>query len=440
MELFNDLGERIQKAWSDVDQDEEKFPAIAADFLRTEGLPSKLTPWEILEWGLKQTELPRQKDVNANFGEPPITLYTAPKFFIDVYFWFEGTTAVHQHSFCGAFQVLHGSSIHSWYDFDCELEVNKFVRMGSMQLKVCELLEAGAVQEIWGGRRYIHSLFHLDSPSATICVRTEKSPLELPQFNYHKPGLAIDPFYDEETIKKKLQIVAAMVRAKRPNLDECVSELIAKSDFQSTYQVLNMLRHSLHANRLDELFGTGSVKERFENLMSAAKGRHGEKIETLMEVFKFSDRLNEIVRRRGFVTDPEQRFFLALLLNVEGRDRIYSLIKQRFPDADPREKVLDWVFDLSQTRIAGTDKQNALGIEPFDDLDLTIFEHLLDGKRSDEAAAALRGEYPPEKLNEIEGGLEARISKLHDAAIFAPLFGHDLLSNARSNKIEAMPL
>ncbi len=388
MQIFNTLGERIQKAWSSVDNDEERFPAIAAEFLRAEDLPSKVTAWEILEWGLKQTELPRQKDANASFGEPPITLYTAPKFYIDVYFWFEGTTSVHQHSFCGAFQVLHGSSIHSWYDFDIDIEVNKFLRLGRTQLKVCELLETGAVQEIWGGRRYIHSLFHLDSPSATICVRTEKSPLELPQFNYQKPNLAIDPFYDEETIKKKMQIVTAMLRAKRPNVDEFVSELLANSDFQSTYQLLRMLKHGLAGDHLDRIFGTGSAEERFERFLKIAEQRHGEKVERLREVFKFSDRNDHLVRRRSFVTDPEQRFFLALLLNADGRDRIYSLIRQRYPDADAREKVLDWVFDLSQTRIAGTEKQNALGIEPFDDLDLAIVENLLDGKTNEEAAGA----------------------------------------------------
>jgi hypothetical protein len=418
MELFYDLGERIQKAWSDVDNDEEKFPGIAAEVLRGEDLPSKITPWEILEWGLKQTELPRQKDVNANFGEPPITLYTAPKFFIDIYFWFEGTTSVHQHSFCGAFQVLHGSSIHSWYDFEPQMDVNKFVRIGGMNLKVCELLETGAVQEIWGGRRYIHSLFHLDSPSATICVRTEKSPLDLPQYNYQKPNLAIDPFYDEETIKKKLQIVTAMMRAKRSNLDECVTELLTNSDFQSTYQILNMLRHSLAGGHIGQIFGRDDSKERFEHFLETAEQRHGEKIQKLREVFAYADRINEIIRRRNFVTDPEQRFFLALLLNADGRDRIYSLIEQRYPDADPRDKVLDWVFDLSQTRVAGTEKQNSLGIEPFDDLDLSIFEHLLDGKLTDQAAEAIRNEYPPEKHD----GLNERLVKVGDAVIFAPLF------------------
>jgi hypothetical protein len=236
MELFKDLGERVEKAWRAVDHNEEMFPAIAAEFLSKEDLPSKVSAWEILEWGLKQTEFPRQKDT-TNFGEPPITLYTAPKFYIDVYFWFEGTTAVHQHSFCGAFQVLHGSSIHSWYDFEPELDINKFLRIGRMHLKVCELLQTGAVQEIWSGRRYIHSLFHLDSPSVTICVRTGKSPLEIPQYSYQKPNLAIDPFFDDETVKLKQQILAAMLRAKRPSFEQCATELLADSDFPNYVSV-----------------------------------------------------------------------------------------------------------------------------------------------------------------------------------------------------------
>ena len=422
MELFRDLGDRIEAAWRNVDHDEEKFPAIAAEFLRKENLPSRVTPWEILEWGLKQTEFPRQKDVNANFGDPPITLYTAPKFYIDIYFWFEGTTAVHQHGFCGAFQVLHGASIHSWYDFACYDRVNKFVQIGRMSLKVCELLEQGAVQEIWGGRQYIHSLFHLDSPSATICVRTEKSPLDLPQYSYHKPSMALDPFYEEETIKKKVQIISAMSRAKRANMDDCIRELLEESDFQSTFQVLQATRRVMHANQIDQLFGVGDGKNRFESFVETARKRHGKRIDTLAAVFDHIDRTSEIVRRRSFIADPEHRFFFALLLNVDEKESIFRLIKQRFPEVAPREKVLDWVFDLSQTRVLGANQQNALGIEPFDDLDLTIFENLLDGSSVDVSLTRIREEYSAEKLAEINEGLEDRARNIRDSILFRPLF------------------
>ncbi len=422
MKPFNELGEKIDSAWRNVDYSEEKLPAIAADFLRKEGMPSKVTAWEVLEWGLEQTQLPRQKDVHSNFGDPPITLFTAPKFHIDVYFWFDGTTSIHQHGFCGAFQVLHGSSIHSWYEFERTEAINVFTEIGNISLKTCELLETGDVQEIWPGRRYIHGLFHLDSPSATICVRTDKSPLEPPQFNYHKPSLATDPFFNEETATKKIQIISAMFRAKRPDADERVSNLLSESDFQTTFQLLNVLKQAVHANHLDQVFGLDTPKQRFDAFLNVARNRHGDKIGVLERVFAHNDKVSQIVRRRGFVTDPEHRFFFALLMNVEGKDRIFGLIKQRYPDDDPLEKVLDWVFDLSQTRVVGAGQQNALGIEPFDDIDIMIFENLLANKTPDEIPELIKSEYPVEKLENSAFDLPDRIANVRNAVIFGPLF------------------
>ena len=422
MEVFNELGNKIDTAWRAVDYSEEKFPALAADFLRKEGMPSKVTAWEVLEWGLEQTQLPRQKDVHSNFGDPPVTLFTAPKFHIDVYFWFDGTTSIHQHGFCGAFQVLHGSSIHSWYDFERTEAINVFTEIGKMSLKTCELLETGAVQEIWPGRQYIHGLFHLDSPSATICVRTDKSPLSPPQFNYYKPSLAIDPFFSEETITKKIQIISAMLRAKRPDADERIGHLLEESDFQTTFQLLSMLKNAVHANHIDQIFKLDAPKERFETFVAIARKRHGSKVDVFEKVFAHNDEVSQIIRRRGFVTDPEHRFFFALLMNVEGKDRILSLIKQRYPNDEPIEKVLDWVFDLSQTRVVGGGQQNALGIDPFDDLDLMIFENFLNKKTPDEITAMIEAEYPAEKLESSSIKLPERIDKIKEAAIFGPLF------------------
>jgi hypothetical protein len=422
MEVFKHLGDSVEAAWRSVDYDEERFPSIAAEFLRNEGLPSKMSPWDVLEWGLAQTQLPRQKDVRGNFGDPPITVYTAPKFFIDVYFWFEGTTAIHQHSFCGGFQVLHGSSIHSWYDFHREESINVFTEIGTMSLKSCELLETGAVQEINSGRRYIHALFHLDSPSATICVRTDKSPVHLPQFSYHKPSLALDPFYEDETLTKKLQMISAMLRADRPNADEHIGKLLEDSDFQSTYSILGMLRPALSSNQIERLFNAEQPKLRFDRFVEIAQKRHGKKIDLLMEVFASRDRTGEIIHRRSFIKDPEHRFFFALLLNVDGKQRIFDLINQRYPEANPIEKVLDWVFDLSQTRVLASNHQNGLGIHPFDDLDMLIFEQLLRDRTDDEITSSINAEYPPEKLTQTEETLPDRIAKIKNAVVFGPLF------------------
>src|SRR5690606_20395543 len=98
-----------------------------------------------------------------------------------------------------------------------------------------------------------------------------------------------------------------------------------------------------------------------------------------------------IVERRNFVTVPDLRFFLAVLLNVAGRETIYRLIKQRYPDSDPQEKVLDWTFDLANTRVVGIEPPTALGIENFGDIDIAVLEEMLNGKDETAIDASLRG-------------------------------------------------
>src|SRR6476661_1772360 len=167
MELFRQLGHEIEALWLPQNYNEDMLPQIAADALARVDLPSKVSAWEVVEWALDQYELPPQRDVTARFADPPITLFSGQRFHIDLYFWFDGTTAIHQHAFCGAFQVLMGSSIHSWYEFETSDVINTFCQLGDLNLKVCELLNEGAIQQIWAGKGYVHALFHLDRPSAT---------------------------------------------------------------------------------------------------------------------------------------------------------------------------------------------------------------------------------------------------------------------------------
>ena len=417
MELFQQLGSEIEGLWRDKNYNEDEFPAMAADALGRANLPSKLSAWDVVAWSLGETELPPQRDVYAKFADPPITIYSGPRFHIDVYFWFEGTTAIHQHGFCGAFQVLMGSSIHSWYDFEQRIPVNTFASIGDMKLKVCELLEVGAVQPILAGRQYIHSLFHLDYPSATIVVRTDKSPLHLPQFSYEKPFLAIDPFFEQNTTIKKLQMMSTLFRAGRPEADASVAKMLDETDLQTSYMILAQVRHMMKSNQLSEMFNPDAAKARFSTFLDIVARRHGEAGEAMRPVFERYDVLDDIVLRRTYVTNAEHRFFMALLLNVEGRDRIFGLIKQRFQNAEPLEKVLDWVFDLSQTRVVGFESSNALGIADFGEAEMFALECLLQDKTDEEIVAACLAEAPDADTTVVTAAMD----KLRSSPLFQPL-------------------
>jgi hypothetical protein len=418
---FIKLGEQLEADWRAADYDEGVFPSLAADGLRSAGLHEKYSAWQVLEWTLGQTELPKQRDVSGRFGDPPITIFSGPRFHIDVYFWFHGTTSTHQHGFCGAFQVMHGSSIHSWYEFDLKDKVNSFCEIGEMRLKTCELLNVGDVQPILPGRQYIHGLFHLDHPSVSIVVRTDKSPLFLPQFDYHKPGLATDPFFEQTATTKKMQVVSALLRAKRPDADELIKKVLVDSDLHTSYLLLSTVHSNLSSDSLEQMFGGSSWRDRFDLLLSAVEERHAGRGDILRGVFAHLERVQDLIRRRGFVDNPDHRFFFALLLNVEGRERIFSLIRDRYPDADPVEKILDWTYELSQLRFAGVDNLNALGIAGFDDFDLTLVEYLLRGKTDGEMADIIRHVYPPEKADMLLPTLSDRTTLIKNSIVFSPL-------------------
>lgn len=421
MELFQKLGAEVEQLWRDANYDETVFPAIAAEALEAANLPGKISAWEVISWTLKQAMLPEQRDLRGSFGDPPITLYNSPRFHIDVYFWLEGTTAIHQHGFCGAFQVMHGSSIHSHYEFTPTDSVNLFTEIGEMNLKTVEYLAVGKIRQIAAGRQYIHGLFHLDQPSATIVVRTSRSPMNLPQFSYYKPSLAVDPFFEEPNTTKKLQCLTALIRSNHPDTDRHIGELLDESDFQTSFTILSKVRSFLQENQFEQMFKTGASGKRFDALLEIVNKRHGARAEVFPKIFAHQEKVGEIVKRRNFVKEPDHRFFLALLMNVEGKERILSLIKERFPEADPIEKILDWTFDLAQTRVLGVNIPNALGIADFGNLDLFILENFLKDKSDEEMRTALRAEYPAENIESLEQSLIEKTTRIRQSIIFEPL-------------------
>lgn len=378
MEEFQKLGELIEKRWRLENYSEQLFPEIAAQALSEADLPARVDPWDIIRWVQAALTLPDQKDVPGRFGNPPITLFSGSRFYIDVYFWLDGTTSIHQHAFTGAFQVLLGSSIHSHYSFREDKILNEHFSVGELKLEEVQLLKQKDVKTIKPGRQYIHSLFHLDRPSATITVRTEGTPSAALQYDYRKPYFAINPFFNNPLMTKKLQTVGLLLGMKHKDADAMITDLICSSDFHTTYLVL-MQASVLKNSQLDDLFGLSTGKERFEAIVDKARGVHGELVDMLLAVLEEQERIQNIVTRRGSITGEEHRFFLALLLNVPSREKILELVKQRFPESDPVEKILDWVEELSQTKVLGAKEANALGIEGFSDDHIFVLENLLRG-------------------------------------------------------------
>lgn len=417
MELFKELGALIEQRWREQNYDAEVFPTIAAQALTEASLDSRISPWDILQWVLHATHLPSQQDLPGKFGDPPITLFSGPRFHIDVYFWLDGTTSIHQHSFCGAFQVLAGASIHSHYRFACQEVINEHFHIGEMQLEKVELLEQGQIRPILPGDRYIHSLFHLDRPSATICVRTYHTTTSTPQFNYLKPSFAIDPFYSDPLTTKQMQSVALLLKMEHPDALAMIDDLLTRADFQTTFSLLDFVRGFLQGKPLENAFGLTTGEEQWQRLLATARRKHGHRVDLLLPVFAEAKRQNNLIHRRSQITSPEHRFFLALLLNVPSRENVLAMVAQRFPDDDPVELVTDWLEELANTKLWGSSEANVLGLSEVDDQYLWVFQSLLRGasrRATLEAFAAEVGERDAED--------QEKIAALYDSITHSLLF------------------
>lgn len=421
MEIFQQLGKLIEQNWRDKNYNEELFPSVAAHALRDFNLPEKVTAWDTVNWALGQDVLPEQRDMPGRFGDPPITLYNSPRFHIDIYFWLDGTTSIHQHAFCGAFQVIHGSSIHSSYEFETKEAVNFFTELGDINLDHCELLKVGDVRKILAGSEFIHALFHLDQPSATIVVRTHRSPLHLPQFDYRKPYLAVDPFFEDSNLVKKMQTLNMLYKAKHSEADTRLGEMLEKADFQSTFTILANFRGFLRGNHIQNFFNLEQPENRFDKMFEIVKKRHGNLADMILPIYSYQDKIQEFISRRSYVTNAEHRFFFALLMNVDGRERIFSLIKERFPEIEPIEKVLDWTTELAQTKVMGMNVPNALGVVNYDDFDSFILEDMLKGVSDEDIEKNLVAEMSNQNPDEAAKDIIGRIQKIRNSIVLQPL-------------------
>ena len=420
MQPFAELGALVENRWRGQNYNEELFPEIASAALSDLNPASRVDPWDIIRWVHTSPDLPEQMDPIGKFGNPPITLYVGPRFYIDAYYWLDGTTTIHQHAFSGAFQVLLGGSVHVKYHFEKDREINPHFLTGKILLNEVSLLAQGDVREIYPGPQFIHSLFHLERPSVTVTIRTYKAPAAAVQYSYLKPFLAINPFFTDTSLTKKVQTVSLLLRMKHPQADAFIGELVESSDFQTTHAVLQQAFDFLCHRELEEIMGVSRRRDRFQTLLDRARGKHGELADLLLPVFEEGWRQSEITRRRTEIKGEDHRFFLALLLNVPDRVTVLRLVREKFSDQDPVELVVRWVRELSATKIFGSKEPNVLGLVDCDDRHLLVFSGLLEGLTIEEIESRVATE--PQRALNHGSTVEDLILNLRSLPLFKTIF------------------
>jgi hypothetical protein len=413
---FHDLGLAILDRWRGADFDGRAFPDIAAAVLSERPPSSRVDPAEVISWVHESPTLVPQADIDSKFGQPAITVFHCEAFYIDVLFWVDGTTAIHQHRFSGAFHVMRGSSLQSRYHFTEKRRYSERLLSGKLDLLDVELLAQGDVRPIHAGSDLVHALFHLDRPSVSVVVRTPTDDLAGPQYSYSRVGLAFDPFAKSESMTRKIQTLDLLYTLGHPDFEPRARATVRGSDSFLAFRLLTYLMRRIES------------PERYLAFLESIRPDHEELIDALRLHAEEERRDEYIVSRRRLAKQPEHRFFLALLLNLPDRLHILDVVRRAFPFDDPADSITRWLADLAKLDAIHawvTDTANPrLGPAPeildvhLDQTSLEVARHLVDGISDDEVLAR----FEAGRDGTICADVRARCEALRRSALLRPLF------------------
>ena len=407
---FQRLGERIEQAWLCHSYDENAFPQLVLDELERDPPFGQIEVADIVDWIFGLSQGFRQPSTSNLFGEPPVMLFQAPRFYIEALFWLSSTTEIHEHGFSGAFVVLAGSSVHSHWRFALERSINSRMLCGRLERVTTEILRPGGIRPIYSGDRLIHQLFHLEAPSVTIVVRTYVDRNHLPQFNYLPPGLAIDPEDRDGLRTRRLILLEAMVRGQIKGLREYAHRVVINGDLETLYHTLSLLtRRMADKGLLDELYGI-------------ARERHGGVADFIRKVCTGERRIRIVTSLRSKIYNPESRFLLALLMLMPDRDSIFEIIRLQFPDVEPLAAIEVW--------LEGFTGKDTIGFE-LNDLNRFVFRNLVRGLDAESMLQRLQIEYPGDSLAMHRDRFLDHANSIAKSVLFSPLFSTPFCGSER---------
>ncbi len=343
-DYFENLAARIGELWKADRYDELAFPNVAHRVLTDHPPNTQVSFMDAVKYGFFTYPLPFQEDIEAAFGEPPLTVHWQPDFRIEVLFWLQGLIAIHQHAFSGAFHVMDGSSLHTTWDFQCEERVATRLLLGQLQLKKAEYLRAGDTRPIIAGKPLIHATCHLDRPTVSVVIRTNGEKEQLPQYTYLPPSVAYDARNSGPRIKRHIQLLRLLSSTQR--YDELIDILFDLLERENDYSAFHYLLKA---------YGMFEDETNRDLILSWASRKHRRLVEICRPVLMNIDRTNRIKQLREKIGQSDLQYFMALLLNIPRREEILNLIRERYPDDDPINMIIKWMNKLSQLGLPDVD-------------------------------------------------------------------------------------
>jgi hypothetical protein len=373
---FDALGATVTDEWKLADYRPERFAEIAAAALRRhwKDITSVTLEHVFAHVLLAESVCPQ---LDSNFGEPPIIVFRSERFYVEVLPWLNIVLDVHQHGFDGAFVLLKGSSLHGTFSFETRERYGDHLIVGKLVPTKVELLREGDIRQIRAGSALIHSTFHLDYPSVSLVVRTWRSESGGPQLSYSRAaGVGWDPAHKPHLLEKRIRILRTLSKLGHPQFGDWLERTLEHVDAFAAFRLA--VEFEAHLERA----GTTQPTCRHASVIALARKDAEER-----------RRVDCLTAFRQTLGSRDHRFFLALLLNVWGRERVLGLVATEYPGRDPVKLVSHWIRELAVERDCEVEVDGSPFSVRFNEAGLEIVRRMLEGRTGDGDEEALATKY-----------------------------------------------
>jgi hypothetical protein len=383
MDVFARLGAAVERSWLRAGHRLARLPALAAAELGAFDARG-LDPIALAE---RYARTARPPQLPVPFGDAQVTVWRGQHVLVQLIYWLDHTTPIHQHGFAGAFRVLTGASLHTTYEFEPETTGTAF-RVGVLARRSQDILEPGDVREIGPGGALIHNLNHLVFPSVTLTIRTPFLRALSPQWVYHPPGVAVDPQAFDATLRARTRLFEACLQLDRRRAVRAATSII-DDGLAASWSVL-------------ETAATRAAERELVAVINIVRRRHRAHGRVLADAIDKLRARSRLVALRRTVRSRPHRTFLALLADGADAPTIIDAIRRLYPGRPPTERIETWLVELAEPLGLSLDRDAA-----------RVLRRLIEGV-TPAAIAAEIGSYTSREVATL-AGVVAR------SPLFAPL-------------------
>jgi len=235
---------------------------------------------------------------NPRFGEPSIIVAESENWVFEVISWRYMVTAIHEHSYYGAFKSLEGKRLHFTFEFtdDLSFSDDRSLKLGLLNCIGMHEINAGEVNCILKEREFIHSVWPLSKNCSTVVLR-QKGPSN--SWSYLPNRITYDERLAERYLSKRLRYLEDLQLYSKELYDLAITKIVNRSPFS----VVVYLIMALNITTKDKVF---------HEIYTIIEGRNKDFAEAMREMTEIDELFRDVYRLKRFSTSEDENRNLAI--------------------------------------------------------------------------------------------------------------------------------